>query len=171
MATRLILNELDFNLATLTAGLVIVVVLIVGTHAVALGTSFRPGLKVIMTWRELVIQNSRHFESKEAKKVEYGGGIPKGEKMTQSSNALWEREREWGKGSEEGKVRVARGRRSVTCAAGTGTGGLGGGTSLMERLPAKQKYHPLHSWVYFSNVLSHHQHEAWHEALMGHSRR
>jgi hypothetical protein len=128
MATRLILNELDFNLATLTTGLVIVVVLIVGAHAVALGAPFRPGLKVIMTRGELIIKYGRHIESKRAKKVEYGGGIPKGEEMTQSSNALWEKEREWGKGSEEGKVRVARGRRSVTCAAGTGTGGLSEGT-------------------------------------------
>jgi hypothetical protein len=74
MATRLILNELDFNLATLTTGLVIVVVLIVGAHAVALGAPFRPGLKVIMTRGELVIKYGRHIENKRVKKVEYGGG-------------------------------------------------------------------------------------------------
>lgn len=59
MTTRLILNELDLDLATLTARLVIIIVLVVGAHTVALGAPAVITGKVIMTRRQLFI-DSRH---------------------------------------------------------------------------------------------------------------
>lgn len=59
VTTRLILNELDLDLATLTARLVIIIVLVVGAHTVALGAPAVITGKVIMTRRQLFI-DSRH---------------------------------------------------------------------------------------------------------------
>jgi hypothetical protein len=39
VATRLILDELDLNLSALATGLVLIIVIVVGTHARALGTA------------------------------------------------------------------------------------------------------------------------------------
>jgi hypothetical protein len=60
MATRLILNELDLNLATLATRLVIIIILIVGAHAVSLGAPAIVTGEVIMTRRKLLINLSRH---------------------------------------------------------------------------------------------------------------
>jgi hypothetical protein len=64
VATRLILNELDLNLAALTARLVIIIVVVLGTHAAALGTAGVSAvtglLEVIVGGRKLLLTNSSH---------------------------------------------------------------------------------------------------------------
>jgi ABC-type uncharacterized transport system ATPase component len=62
VATRFILDELDLNLATLTTRLVIIIVVVLGTNATALGTagiSTVAGLlQVIVTRGKLVVDGS-----------------------------------------------------------------------------------------------------------------
>lgn len=62
MATRLILDELDLDLATLTARLVIIIVVVLGTNATALGTAGISAvaglLQVIVTRGKLVVDGS-----------------------------------------------------------------------------------------------------------------
>lgn len=64
MATRLILDELDLDLATLATGLVIIVVVVLGAHAVALwdaGVSAVAGLlQVIVTRGEFFVGDGGH---------------------------------------------------------------------------------------------------------------
>lgn len=65
VATRLILDELDLDLAALTAGLVIVVVVVLGAHATALGAAVVRAvaglLQVIMTRREFLLADRSHI--------------------------------------------------------------------------------------------------------------
>lgn len=62
VATRLILDELDFDLAALTARLVVIIIVVLGAHAVALGAAgvaVARLLQVIVLARgELVIDGS-----------------------------------------------------------------------------------------------------------------
>ena len=61
VATRLVLNELDLDLAALTAGLVIIVVVVLGAHAAALGAAGVSAvtglLEVIVGRRKLLLTN------------------------------------------------------------------------------------------------------------------
>ena len=65
MATRLVLNKLDLNLAALTARLVIIIVVVLGTHAAALGTTVISTvaglLQVIVVGGELLLTDRRHI--------------------------------------------------------------------------------------------------------------
>jgi hypothetical protein len=65
--TRLILNKLDLDLATLTTGLVIIIIFIVGAHTVALGAAAIGAVagKVIVTRGKLFVKNRRHIGNKE----------------------------------------------------------------------------------------------------------
>lgn len=65
--TRLILNKLDLDLATLTAGLVIIVIFIVGAQTIALGTTTISAVagEVIVTRRKLFVDNCRHLGNRE----------------------------------------------------------------------------------------------------------
>lgn len=65
MPTRLILNKLDLDLATLTAGLVIIIIFVVGAHAVALGATGIGAVagKVIVTGGKLFVKNRRHIDN------------------------------------------------------------------------------------------------------------
>jgi len=64
VATRLILNKLDLNLAALTARLVIIVVVVLGAHAAALGATGVSAvaglLQVIMVWGEFLLADGSH---------------------------------------------------------------------------------------------------------------
>lgn len=61
MATRLILDELDLNLSALATGLVIVIVVVVGAHAVTLGSAVVSGavtgglLQVVLGGRRVLL--------------------------------------------------------------------------------------------------------------------
>ena len=63
VATRLILDELDFDLAALTARLVVIVVVVLGAHAVALGAAgvavARLLQVIVLAGGELVIDGSQ----------------------------------------------------------------------------------------------------------------
>lgn len=65
VTTRLVLDELDLDLATLTARLVIVIVVVLGAHAAALGTAGVSAvarlLQVVVVWRELLLTDSGHI--------------------------------------------------------------------------------------------------------------
>ena len=64
MATRLILNEFDLNLSALATGLVIIIVVVVGAHARALGAAVVSGavtgglLQVVLSRRVLLTDGS-----------------------------------------------------------------------------------------------------------------
>lgn len=62
VATRLILDELDFNLAAFTARLVIIIVVVLGAHAIALGATgiavARLLQVIVLAGGELVIDGS-----------------------------------------------------------------------------------------------------------------
>jgi hypothetical protein len=64
VATRLVLNELDLDLTAFTAGLVIIVIVILGAHAAALGTAVVRAvtglLEVIVGRRKLLLPNRSH---------------------------------------------------------------------------------------------------------------
>lgn len=64
VATRLILNKLDLNLAALTARLVIIVVVVLGAHAAALGATGVSAvaglLQVIMVGGEFLLADGSH---------------------------------------------------------------------------------------------------------------
>lgn len=81
MATRLVLNELDLNLAALTAGLVIIIVVVLGTHAAALGTTGVSAvtglLEVIVGGRKLLLTNSSHVGHNGGWKILAAGKEPK----------------------------------------------------------------------------------------------
>lgn len=75
--TRLILDKLDLDLAALTTGLVIIIIFIIGAHAVALGATGVGAVagKVIVTRGKLFIKNRRHIGNKdEQKRFNMGGG-------------------------------------------------------------------------------------------------
>lgn len=61
MATRLILNEFDLNLSALATGLVIIIVVVVGAHARALGAAVVSGavtgglLQVVLSRRRVLL--------------------------------------------------------------------------------------------------------------------
>lgn len=65
VTTRLILDELNLDLAALTARLVIVVVVVLGANAAALGTAGVSAvarlLQVVVVRRELLLTNRRHI--------------------------------------------------------------------------------------------------------------
>lgn len=65
VTTRLILDELDLDLATLTARLVIVIVVVLRAHAAALGTASVSAvarlLQVVVVWRELLLTDRGHI--------------------------------------------------------------------------------------------------------------
>lgn len=70
MATRLILNELDLNLATLTARLIIIVVLfIIGDHPVALGAASAIVGQFIMNRRKFFIHSRHDGKEKEKERI------------------------------------------------------------------------------------------------------
>ena len=75
--TRLILNKLDLDLAALTTGLVIVIIFIIGAHAVALGATGIGAVagKVIVTRGKLFIKNRRHIGNKDEQKRFKMGGV------------------------------------------------------------------------------------------------
>ena len=114
MATRLILYKLDLNLAALTTGLIIIVIVILGAHAAALGAAGVSAvaglLQLIVTGRKLLVRDSSHVghDGSWYRKVIWEvegdvGASPKGEgnrEDTQSSNAVWDRrvERRNGRG-------------------------------------------------------------------------
>lgn len=62
VATRLILDELDFDLAALTARLVVIIVVVLGAHAVAFGAAgvavARLLQVIVLAGGELVIDGS-----------------------------------------------------------------------------------------------------------------
>ena len=133
VATRLILDKLDLNLAALTARLVVVIIIVLGAHATALGAAVVRAvaglLQVIVTRREFLLADGSHIghgwrvveEKKEVRRWVAKRGreskIPN--RVTRLGSQWFGRER---KGEdEEGKVRIVMGRRSVTC-GGTVTG-------------------------------------------------
>lgn len=65
VATRLVLNEFDLNLTALTAGLIIIIVVVLGAHATALSTAVVRAsaglLQVIVTRRELLLADRSHI--------------------------------------------------------------------------------------------------------------
>jgi len=64
VATRLVLDELDLDLAALTARLVVVIIVVLGAHATALGAASLSAVarlvQVIVAGGELVVSDSRH---------------------------------------------------------------------------------------------------------------
>lgn len=58
VATRLILNKLDLNLAALTAGLVVIIIVVLGAHAVALGAT---GIGAVASLLQLIMLTGGEF--------------------------------------------------------------------------------------------------------------
>ena len=88
VATRLILDKLDLDLAALTAGLVVIIIIVLGTHAVALGATGVGAvarlLQVIVLARgELLVAGSHvghdggKGEIEGLKNGRWGGGVDK----------------------------------------------------------------------------------------------
>jgi hypothetical protein len=65
VATRLVLDELDLDLAALTAGLVVIIIIVLGAHATALGAAGVSAvarlLQVIVAGGELLVSDRRHI--------------------------------------------------------------------------------------------------------------
>lgn len=65
VTTRLVLNKLDLDLAALTAGLVVVVIVVLSAHAAALGAAGVSAvaglLEVVVAWRKLLLADRRHI--------------------------------------------------------------------------------------------------------------
>jgi hypothetical protein len=63
VATRLILDKLDLDLAALTAGLVVIIIIVLGAHAVALGATGIGAVTrllqvIVLAWGELLVDGS-----------------------------------------------------------------------------------------------------------------